>query len=95
MSNSSEIKSNFDFAVQQVRNSESNGKKGPTNEEKLQFYGLYKQATVGPCNTTQPWAFQVVERAKWDAWNVLGNMSKEDAMIKYCELYMETSEKYS
>lgn len=86
----SEIEDNFNFAVEQIRNTESKGS-GPSDAIKLQFYALYKQATIGKCNIPQPWALQVVDRAKWDAWNKLGNMSKETAMTKYCELYMEHS----
>lgn len=89
-----EIQENFDFTVETVRNSVSRSENGPTNAEKLKFYALYKQATVGRCNTLQPWAFNVVDRAKWDAWNSLGNMSKQSAMLKYCEHYANTSNKY-
>lgn len=39
-----------------------------SNDSKLKFYSYYKQATVGDCNTPQPYFFNVVERAKWDAW---------------------------
>lgn len=89
-----EIEANFKFAIEQIRNSEAkNG--GPTNDEKSKFYGLYKQATIGPCNIPQPWAINVVERAKWNAWNSLGKMSKETAMVKYCNLYMEIDQKYN
>lgn len=49
----------------------------------LEFYGLYKQATVGACNTSKPGIFSVNARAKWNAWNDLGSMSKECAMQKY------------
>ena len=45
--------------------------KGPfqlSNEQKLKFYGLYKQATEGNITSAQPYFFNVVERAKWDAW---------------------------
>lgn len=49
----------------------------------LEFYGLYKRATVGPCNTSKPGIFSVNARAKWNAWNDLGSMSKECAMQKY------------
>jgi len=28
---------------------------------------------------------KVVERAKWDAWNSLGAISKDDAMKKYVD----------
>ena len=43
--------------------------KNLSNEELVELYGLYKQATVGDINIAQPWAVQVKERAKWDAWN--------------------------
>ena len=32
---------------------------GLSNETKLEFYGLYKQATVGPCNTSKPGLFDL------------------------------------
>lgn len=38
---------------------------GMTNELKLKFYGLFKQATDGPCNEKEPGRLQVVERMKW------------------------------
>lgn len=49
----------------------------------LLFYGYYKQATVGPCYTPKPWSIDVANKAKWDAWNKLGDMSKETAMENY------------
>lgn len=49
----------------------------------LRFYGLYKQATVGRCNVPKPGIFNMQGRAKWTAWNELGEMSKEAAMIAY------------
>lgn len=94
-SKKTETQENFDFAVEQIRNSSTQGSNGPSDDEKLKFYALYKQATVGKCNTSQPWAIQVVERAKWDAWNSLGCMHRETAMTKYCELYMTVSAKYT
>jgi hypothetical protein len=39
--------------------------KGLSNDQKLQFYGLYKQATVGDVNTSQPWSINMVAKAKW------------------------------
>lgn len=56
----------------------------------LEFYGLYKQATVGPCNTSKPGIFSVNARAKWNAWNDLGSMNKECAMQKYIAKLNET-----
>lgn len=49
----------------------------------LEFYGLYKQSTVGPCNTSKPGIFSMQARAKWNAWNDLGLMNKEFAMRTY------------
>lgn len=49
----------------------------------LIFYSLYKQSTVGPCNTPKPGIFNMQGRAKWNAWNDLGRMSKSDAMVAY------------
>lgn len=95
-----EIKENFNFAVDCIKNAQpynsnkNSGNKGPTDKERLKFYSLYKQATVGKCNTVQPWAINMVDRAKWDAWNALGNMTKIDAMLEYCNLYLETNDKY-
>ena len=39
-----------------------------SNEQLLQMYGLYKQATMGDCTTSQPSAFAPKKRYKWDAW---------------------------
>lgn len=49
----------------------------------LKFYGLYKQATVGPCNIAKPGIFSMNARAKWNAWNDLGALNKEIAMKSY------------
>ena len=40
---------------------------------------------------SQPYKVQFEARAKWDAWNSIKGMSKEEAMKKYIEL-METPE---
>lgn len=93
----SEIQINFEYYVALINDKNANtplGAKGPTDSEKLKFYGLYKQGTQGKCTTDQPWAIQVIERAKWDAWNSLGNMSKDTAMMKYCEHYINLCNKY-
>lgn len=56
------------------------------DSQRLEFYGLYKQATVGDCTGSQPWAIQLEARAKFDAWAKLKGMSKSDAEAKYVEL---------
>lgn len=57
-----------------------------STDEKLKFYAYYKQATEGDVTGAQPWAVQMEARAKWDAWNGVKGMSKDEAMKKYIEL---------
>lgn len=54
-----------------------------SNEQKLAFYALFKQATVGPCNTPKPSILSIYDRSKWNAWNNLGRMSKDEAIVRY------------
>ncbi len=88
------LQEQFDFAVEQVRALPSNGN-GPSQAERLRVYGLYKQATVGDCNTAQPWAVQVEARSKWDAWQSNRGMSRDAAMTAYCNEFLTLSDKYS
>ncbi|KAI8585009.1 acyl CoA binding protein-domain-containing protein [Geranomyces variabilis] len=57
----------------------------PSSDEKLQFYGLYKQATVGSCATPRPSMWDVVGRSKWDAWNKVRTMSQSEAKEAYVD----------
>lgn len=59
---------------------------GLSNDQKLNVYALYKQATQGDANTERPSSFNFVAAAKWDAWNSLKGMSKDEASKKYSEL---------
>lgn len=45
------------------------------DENRLLFYGLYKQATVGDVNVKAPWAIEFVARAKWYADSFCLNLS--------------------
>lgn len=60
-----------------------------SNETKLQFYSLYKQATEGPCSSPQPPAYRMSARAKWNAWKGLGDLSPEEGMQHYIALLSE------
>lgn len=51
----------------------------------LQFYALFKQSIIGPCNVPRPNIFSPQARSKWTAWNELGEMSKEAAMQRYVD----------
>eukprot|EP00067_Danio_rerio_P000593 NP_001002645.2 enoyl-CoA delta isomerase 2, mitochondrial [Danio rerio] len=61
-------------------------KKDPGNEVKLKIYALFKQATVGPCNTPKPGMLDFVNKVKWDAWKGLGSISQEEARQQYVDL---------
>lgn len=61
----------------------------PSNSTKLKFYGLYKQATEGTNTTPKPGFWDVVSRAKWEAWTKLGDISKEEAMQQYVDCLKE------
>ncbi|XP_065839965.1 acyl-CoA-binding protein-like [Oscarella lobularis] len=70
-------------------------KSSPTNEEMLEIYGLYKQATVGDVNKGRPsFLSGFTEQYKWDAWDSKKGMSKEDAMKAYVAKVEELKEKY-
>ena len=54
-----------------------------SNEDKLEFYALFKQATVGDTNTERPGMFDMKGKAKWDAWKAKEGMSSDDAKAAY------------
>ncbi|XP_016406612.1 acyl-CoA-binding domain-containing protein 5A-like isoform X4 [Sinocyclocheilus rhinocerous] len=75
----------FNAAVRVIQNLPSNGSFQPSNDMMLKFYSYYKQATQGPCNIPRPGFWDPIGKAKWDAWNSLGEMPKEEAMAAYVE----------
>lgn len=66
----------------------------PTDEELLDLYGWFKQATVGDCNTDRPGMFDLKGKYKWDKWNGHKGTSKEDAEKAYIELANTLIQKY-
>ena len=62
------------------------------NSERLITYCLYKQTTVGDVNSSQPWAINIVERAKWDAWAMVKGFDKESAKKLYVYICQEIFE---
>ena len=70
---------NFGQAVVQIRDL----KVKPTNDELLEVYALYKQATVGDVTTSRPSFFYAKERAKWDRWFEKKGMNKIRSKREY------------
>ena len=58
----------------------------PSNEQLLQLYSHFKQATVGDCAGKRPGAFDFKGRAKYDAWARLKGQSVDDAKEAYVAL---------
>ena len=58
----------------------------PSNENLLELYALFKQATVGDNNTKMPRMFDLMGKAKWDAWTSKNGMSSEEAEKEYIAL---------
>uniref|UniRef100_A0AC35TFL6 ACB domain-containing protein n=1 Tax=Rhabditophanes sp. KR3021 TaxID=114890 RepID=A0AC35TFL6_9BILA len=73
----------FMAAVKIVQHLPKEGPVSTSNDTKLQFYSLYKQATKGPCSVSKPAIWNVVERFKWDAWEKLGTTDKETSKKLY------------
>ena len=67
----------------------------PSNDELLRAYSLYKQATVGNCNTEKPGMFSFAEKSKWEAWNNLAGMNSTNAKELYVKLVEELVIKYN
>ncbi|CAO3594705.1 unnamed protein product [Absidia cylindrospora] len=67
----------------------------PTKEQKLQLYAFYKQVSIGNVNTARPGLFDMVGRAKWDAWKKLEGLNKLEAQHCYVDILLQAvSEAY-
>lgn len=56
------------------------------NEQKLDFYALFKQSTDGAPKGQAPSRLKVIERAKFMAWKAREKLTKEQAMGEYIAL---------
>jgi len=77
----SDLQQKFEETVNFVKNSE--GEVQLSNEQKLQMYALYKQATEGDVTGKKPGMMDFVGRAKFTAWEELKGTSADQAMQKY------------
>jgi acyl-CoA-binding protein len=58
----------------------------PDNETMLKLYALFKQGKSGDVSGNRPGMFDLVGRAKYDAWAALKGTPREDAMRAYVDL---------
>lgn len=82
-----DLQAAFDSAV---ANSKSLSER-PDNTTLLKLYGLYKQATAGDVIEKKPGFGDMVDRAKWDAWNGLKGTAKDAARQQYVDLIASLS----
>ncbi|KAI8126012.1 putative acyl-CoA-binding protein [Lucilia cuprina] len=72
-----------------------NFSKKPSDSEFLEFYGLFKQATVGDCNIEKPGALDLKKKAMWEAWNKHQGLSQDAAKAAYVQVYEKYAPKYA
>ena len=58
----------------------------PGNDDLLSLYALYKQATTGEASgAKKPGRFDLVGKAKYEAWSKLAGTPADDAKRRYVE----------
>ena len=77
-----DLKTAFERAAQDVQSLSER----PGNEDLLQLYALYKQATEGDVSGDKPGFFDFVGTAKYEAWAAVAGTTRDDAMRRYIEL---------
>lgn len=77
-----DLKTEFETAAQDVQKLTWK----PDDKTLLSLYAFYKQATVGDVTGSRPTGFDIVGKAKYDAWARLKGTAQETAMQAYIEL---------
>ncbi len=75
----SDLKTQFEAATKVVKDLPER----PDNDQLLQLYAHYKQATAGDVSGSRPGFFDLAGRAKYDAWDKIKSLGAEDAMKEY------------
>jgi diazepam-binding inhibitor (GABA receptor modulator, acyl-CoA-binding protein) len=78
----SELQDRFETAAADVQNLSER----PSNEDLLQLYALYKQATEGDVSGKRPGMTKFKQRAKYDAWADKKGTDRDEAMRQYVDL---------
>ncbi|MBI2340420.1 MAG: acyl-CoA-binding protein [Deltaproteobacteria bacterium] len=63
------------------------------NDVMLDLYSLYKQSTVGDVSGKKPGMFDIVAKAKYEAWEKRKGLTKDQAMQAYAALVDELAKK--
>ncbi|KAJ7688436.1 hypothetical protein B0H17DRAFT_1068717 [Mycena rosella] len=95
MSSQDLIDAQFDRAVEIVQGLPQTGPIQTGYDEKLTMYSLYKQATVGNVTGPRPGLWDMLGRAKWDAWSKHKDLDPYEAKWLYVGALMKVLRKYS
>lgn len=79
------LESQFNDIVERVKTGDVD--LNPTPAQKLELYGLYKQATEGDVTGEMPSATDFIARAKYQAWEKHKGMTRQEAMQKYIDMF--------
>ena len=74
-----DLKTQFATAAQEVQKLKSR----PSNDQLLELYALYKQASEGDVKGSRPGFFDLTGRAKYDAWAAKKGTTADKAMQAY------------
>jgi diazepam-binding inhibitor (GABA receptor modulator, acyl-CoA-binding protein) len=78
----SDMKKKFEKAAEDAKQLPSR----PSDDVMLELYALYKQSTAGDVAGDRPGMFDLVGKAKYDAWSKQKGLTKDTAMKKYVDL---------
>jgi acyl-CoA-binding protein len=78
----SDLKAEFEKAATDVQKLP----KKPDDKTLLTLYAFYKQSTVGDVQGNRPSGFDLVGKAKFDAWAKLKGTPSDSAMQAYIEV---------
>lgn len=67
----------------------------PNNDELLELYALYKQATIGDVSGKRPGMLDFRARAKFDAWTKCSGTTQTQAKERYVKLVAQLKAKYA
>ncbi len=81
--------SDLDDAFTQAQHDVTQLAADPGNDAKLTLYALYKQATVGDVSGKKPGMFDMVGRAKYEAWSKLSGTTQDEAKQRYIDYARE------
>jgi len=85
----------LEFDFQQAVDKTKTFTKRPSNQELLDIYSLFKQASDGDVTGERPSGFDFKAIAKFDAWESQKGKSKTQAMEEYVSLVNKLAESYT